>query len=368
MRSVRKFSKRRVSKGFTLVELLVVIAIIGVLIGLLLPAVQAAREAARRSTCTNNMKQIGLGLHLYNDANKQLPPGNLYTYGYAGQTPNFPDGTLFPSSPPNNQRGTLQVYILPFIEQDSLFTKINFAPSAANVGAQSIGGLRVDRHVISTFQCPSDKPGLIEDSADYNGGVRGTAVCNYFGNAGNPGSSPGNPDSPCSHTYYSTYRPFTGNGGFFNASAGTGTKVNPAGVFARDGNNWQCRFETVTDGLSNTIMAGESRVECSHYANVGWARSDNLNGLSSPFYPLNYDSCTGGADSAGAYANAQAKGLDGCASKYNWGTQWGFKSRHPGVVTLLMCDGSVMAASENCDQFTLARMGCRADGRPTGSL
>src|SRR5262245_22889025 len=64
--------------GFTLVELLVVIAIIGILIALLLPAVQAAREAARRAQCSNNVKQLALGLAAYNSANKQFPPGIMF--------------------------------------------------------------------------------------------------------------------------------------------------------------------------------------------------------------------------------------------------------------------------------------------------
>src|SRR5262245_46188100 len=91
-----------VRRGFTLVELLVVIAIIGILMALLLPAVQGVRESARRTQCTNNLKQIGLGVHNYHDAFKKLP--NAYS----------------------EKTGlSWQVYILPYIEQAARFEKFD---------------------------------------------------------------------------------------------------------------------------------------------------------------------------------------------------------------------------------------------------
>src|SRR5438093_4348285 len=101
-------------RGFTLIELLVVIAIIAVLIGLLLPAVQKVREAAARIQCTNNLKQLGLANHNYHDVNGWFPPG--------GKVPKLPgDEWNFAW---DDQKGSLHVYLLPYMEQDNAFKRL----------------------------------------------------------------------------------------------------------------------------------------------------------------------------------------------------------------------------------------------------
>src|SRR5438309_663742 len=93
--------------GFTLVELLVVIAIIGVLVALLLPAVQAAREASRRGSCGNNLKQLGLGLHLFHDTYGRLPSGTVWVPGAGGDQ--------------QGSESTWVTHTLPYVEQLNLY-------------------------------------------------------------------------------------------------------------------------------------------------------------------------------------------------------------------------------------------------------
>jgi len=144
-------SNRRMM-GFTLIELLVVIAIIAILIGLLLPAVQKVREAAARIKCQNNLKQLALALHSYNDARQSFP---------YGKGPSYPGAVVY-------ARWSVHSQLLPYIEQDPLYKSIdfkfppetpgmagviNFMPPWQNPNRENAAACR---SVVSTFLCPSD--------------------------------------------------------------------------------------------------------------------------------------------------------------------------------------------------------------------
>jgi len=318
--------------GFTLVELLVVIAIIGVMVGLLLPAVQAARESARRMSCSNNLKQIGLGLHMYHDTYHTLPPGAVF---HGGETTSSPNGGAI------NHRGSLHIRILPYIEQQAVYDAFDFRfgtdgqqyPPTVN------NGIRIVGTQINTFICPSD-------GMNVRLGGHPTYVwpSNYQGNHG-PSASISN-NANCSCPLYSVFQGYS--------RAGTSAD-NPAGLFTRNGWNFQCKFSAIPDGLSNTIMMGEVRPECSGHARTGWSNSNRW-GIFTQI-PINFDSCYQDL------ATATAAGFDGCAAMCNWNAEVGYKSRHPGGAQFTMGDGSTRFIGETIDMWVYQYIGDRNDGK-----
>jgi len=159
--------------GFTLVELLVVIAIIGLLTSLLLPAVQAAREAARRSACTNNLRQIGIGLHNYHQALGCFPPGGIEHRSMINPKTGKPYGMA-------GRQLAWSLFLLPYVEQEPLYRKVNTnkpfdAPENAEAAAT----------ILPLYICPS--------ATTQRQLRQGRGPCDYGGIYGERITSPNNP-------------------------------------------------------------------------------------------------------------------------------------------------------------------------------
>ncbi len=222
---------RRPAHGFTLVELLVVIAIIGVLVALLLPAVQAAREAARRMNCQNNLKQIGLGCLNYESSRGTLPPSTLH-----GKK----DG-------PEGRAVGFQVVILPYVEQTSMSSQ---ALAAIKQREQTNPNEPFDAYEIykligpklDLYLCPSDDNPATEDvsGTTLEGNPMGSS---YSGVMGSYADRKG--IATCDSIHVGGPDECVGSGGgIINYD---GLLVQGAGIKTR----------SATDGMSNTLMAGE---------------------------------------------------------------------------------------------------------------
>ena len=217
-------------QGFTLIELLVVIAIIGVMVGLLLPAVQAAREAARRMSCSNNLKQIGLGIHNYHAAYNQLPVQGTGT-GTNGNPwwLNVANG----AATRNNLQLSFLVGILPFVEQQALWESISTpaSPTAPMGPTPQLVAFLPWATEVSTYRCPSD-PGRSRPTT--------TARTN---------------DAAClgDSIRAMTWGPLDDNG-LANQAFALESRASHRGVFV---SHQKTNFKDVLDGTSNTIMCGE---------------------------------------------------------------------------------------------------------------
>jgi prepilin-type N-terminal cleavage/methylation domain-containing protein/prepilin-type processing-associated H-X9-DG protein len=240
--------RRRVRRqGFTLVELLVVIAIIGILVGLLLPAVQAAREAARRMSCSNNLKQIGLSLHNYHSTYKQLP---MNAGGTAGWTTNpWWQGGCNGNRDNNRLYLSWMVGILPFMEQQALWEQIvnplafNRAGNPRNPPYPAMGPNPWSQDYqpwltqVPTYRCPSDP---VQPTFNL------VAFTNYSCCQGDAFFENGHGGIRCDGSP-------SGNGTWGDAGGARWAR----GVFRT---RHATKFRDITDGLSNTIAAGENAV------------------------------------------------------------------------------------------------------------
>lgn len=232
---MRSLSAQRVARGFTLIELLVVIAIIAILIALLVPAVQKVREAAARSQCQNNLKQLGIACMAYESTYKSLPPGGMSGPGL-GYGPSW------------------LAFILPFVEQDNVYKAFDFTgTTGTNVGvayyqASNSFGHQANAALVKgkffhVYYCPAsilDKFGLIGILPEPGPGL-GVMRPTYCGIAGGD-------DHRTTQNYDAGADPHNAIG-----------KRSAGGVLV---SNLAVKIALITDGTSNTLMAGEQSKHC----------------------------------------------------------------------------------------------------------
>jgi prepilin-type N-terminal cleavage/methylation domain-containing protein len=332
-------------RAFTLVELLVVIAIIGVLVALLLPAVQQAREAARRSSCMNNLRQMGIGLHNHHDVRNALPPG----------------GTYFGACCSPNTYTTWSIELLPYIEQQALYQQYRQDELNTSNNNNLVGQQRVKTH-----ECPSDQmKGKLEIPASGKGfdnkqqwmhgsyrAVSGKLNLTISWGAWDGFEPDKWPGGYMDHAYKSFLHAI---GQSYNGVPAPTVTVAGQSVSTLGGPE---RFANCTDGLSNTLMLGEYTSRSTTSRGTFWA-----------YGYASYNQSSVGAESRlyGKQYGTSASDRTGC-----WGTpslfnndqtcKRAFNAEHPSAANWTLGDGSVRSISYNVDINLLQNMGTMGGG------
>jgi prepilin-type N-terminal cleavage/methylation domain-containing protein/prepilin-type processing-associated H-X9-DG protein len=294
----------RPRQGFTLIELLVVIAIIAVLIGLLLPAVQRVRETANRMACANNLKQLGLACHNYASAHGRLPPG------YLGPIPNE---RFYGSDVDQMQHVGLLVYLLPYVEQDSLYRqlRIDFDPRRLGPAWYTDStNWQLAQTRIKIFTCPSDDI--------YDVSLRGTALSFHSFNYSAPIAANADDNTGIDAVILDPSNPTVlGRTAYFGCAglAGRGTSQYWSGYQGVFTNRSETVLSHIADGTSNTLLLGEGE-------------GGRENGL------RQYHGAWMGVGNMPAWGGLPRGGED-----YLSAIQ--FSSKHSGLVQFCFADGSV---------------------------
>jgi len=334
---------RSKSAGFTLVELLVVIAIIGVMVGLLLPAVQAAREAARRMSCSNNLKQIGLGLHNYESTFKVLPSALRGADRRLGQ----------PSGEDDDGFGWL-VAVLPFVEQQGLVDLMRPNGHYGVLGNQSIrnqfyplvppGGVMPGGDtIVPTYRCPSS---ALPDHCPATWQIPGSQ------NVG-AGMIPARYPMAIGHATTD----YKGAGGSCNGDWGVLHKL------------WEApptKFSEITDGLTNTIMVGESSYVTSNVSASRRATEAPTSFLDWPTWIGAFGSGQDETIRINGRTNSPINAKVSVNRMYLAVNDDNAFSYHAGGAQFLFCDGSVHFVSESVDAGTYCNMHDKRDGMVLG--